>query len=541
MVKILLINYDDFSEHLVSVMPEAMKDISIIPCKIIENTKESEEQWDAIDYSCQIAIINCGKPYHKTLKALTQTEKARMIVVATTPKYTALQMRTLMLEGFDDVIPYKFTFKHLESIVDNYYQNKYNKYFPAPVQISEVDYEKNVNHELISHLIRPNPCHKRTSLQCVNSFTLNENRVFWFARAQFIPDIFYLMQGNIHFIFENLLNTFVFYFEDLYLQNNYRFKYASTQINQQVVFLFSALIQENMQSVYLETSLLLQETIRMFRTQSNYHLVIGISEITENIFDSHILYEEAGIAMDSTFYNNKPQTAIIPFDQQQIYSGIPSGSLQEKINKITTEQNDIKNFRDIFNQLWNIFASNKLDVNYVRKFITTLFNKITFESVSIPYQHKLTIYNNHNIEENIKLICSYAVIGEYLQSIIDDIINLTNSRESKTDLLIASVKLYISKHYSEPIKLQDIADYVHVNPHYLCELFKKHTEIGLFDYILKVRLLNAEALLANTDQKIYTIGQEVGYPEAVSFNRMFKRETGMTPKQYRDALIKNKI
>ena len=44
---------------------------------------------------------------------------------------------------------------------------------------------------------------------------------------------------------------------------------------------------------------------------------------------------------------------------------------------------------------------------------------------------------------------------------------------------------------------------------------------------------NAKLLLLNTNKKIYQIGKEVGYEEAASFNRMFKKYAKISPKQFR--------
>lgn len=81
--------------------------------------------------------------------------------------------------------------------------------------------------------------------------------------------------------------------------------------------------------------------------------------------------------------------------------------------------------------------------------------------------------------------------------------------------------------------LKDASEYVHINPNYLSELFKKQTDTGFFDYLTQVRMENAKLLLLNTNKKIYQIGKEVGYEEAASFNRMFKKYAKISPKQFR--------
>jgi len=58
--------------------------------------------------------------------------------------------------------------------------------------------------------------------------------------------------------------------------------------------------------------------------------------------------------------------------------------------------------------------------------------------------------------------------------------------------------------------------------------------MGISDYIQEQRMKKAKKLLHETNNMISAIAASVGYADANYFTRAFKRETGMTPKKYRE-------
>ena len=145
----------------------------------------------------------------------------------------------------------------------------------------------------------------------------------------------------------------------------------------------------------------------------------------------------------------------------------------------------------------------------------------------------MMMYFRHDIDMVLSMISSFDKIGVYLSLMIDELLYSSSREQEGANKVISDVKQYISKYYNKQITLKDASEYVHINPNYLSELFKKQTDTGFFDYLTQVRMENAKLLLLNTNKKIYQIGKEVGYEEAASFNRMFKKYAKISPKQFR--------
>lgn len=103
-------------------------------------------------------------------------------------------------------------------------------------------------------------------------------------------------------------------------------------------------------------------------------------------------------------------------------------------------------------------------------------------------------------------------------------------------VVIDQVENYISGHLSEDLSLTRLADMVHLNKTYLSKLYKQATGVGLSDYILEIRLTASKELLLRSQMKIQDITMLVGLESAAYFARLFRKATGMTPKEYRESI-----
>ena len=92
---------------------------------------------------------------------------------------------------------------------------------------------------------------------------------------------------------------------------------------------------------------------------------------------------------------------------------------------------------------------------------------------------------------------------------------------------------YISQHYSEPLTLNIVANQVHLNASYFSTLFKKEMGMSFKEYLNQVRIEESKRLLANSSFSIIDIAVSVGFEDQSYFSKVFKKYTGITPKQFR--------
>lgn len=111
-------------------------------------------------------------------------------------------------------------------------------------------------------------------------------------------------------------------------------------------------------------------------------------------------------------------------------------------------------------------------------------------------------------------------------------------RESRR---IGKVKEYISRHYREEIKLEDLAAQVAMSPSAFSRFFKQRTGRGPVDYIIDVRLGAAARMLVDTTTSVSEICYSCGFNNLSNFNRTFKARRGYTPRDFRALFTKNRV
>lgn len=104
---------------------------------------------------------------------------------------------------------------------------------------------------------------------------------------------------------------------------------------------------------------------------------------------------------------------------------------------------------------------------------------------------------------------------------------------SKSNEITKKAIRYISKNFTRNLTLDDVANHVHLNSAYFSTLFKQSTGSSFKEYLNMVRIEESKRLLANTDYSIIDIALATGFEDQSYFSKVFKKYTGLTPKQYR--------
>lgn len=87
--------------------------------------------------------------------------------------------------------------------------------------------------------------------------------------------------------------------------------------------------------------------------------------------------------------------------------------------------------------------------------------------------------------------------------------------------------------FSEPLKLKNIAQELHINSSYLSRLIASETGISFSACLSYVRINHAKKLLQSTDLSVEEIGEKCGFCNASHFVKLFHNNENMTPLQYR--------
>lgn len=160
----------------------------------------------------------------------------------------------------------------------------------------------------------------------------------------------------------------------------------------------------------------------------------------------------------------------------------------------------------------------------------------------------IVVLSGHDLFEYARELLSYQVAGYILKSekqavlmeLMRSIKERLDARERVEQDIVSRAQQYVSEHFATA-NLRNAAAYVHVSVPYLSRTFKDRSGMNFNAFLLDVKLRRAEKLLENRDRRIHEIAEELGYADTQSFNRVFKKATGMTPKEYQKNTHRNTL
>lgn len=98
---------------------------------------------------------------------------------------------------------------------------------------------------------------------------------------------------------------------------------------------------------------------------------------------------------------------------------------------------------------------------------------------------------------------------------------------------ISEVIRYINAHFTEPLRLGELADQFFISSYYLSRMFKEITGFAFSDYVILTRIKEAQRLLRESDRSITDIAAAVGFENFSHFGKTFKKITRISPRDYR--------
>jgi two-component system response regulator YesN len=125
----------------------------------------------------------------------------------------------------------------------------------------------------------------------------------------------------------------------------------------------------------------------------------------------------------------------------------------------------------------------------------------------------------------------------WLEKIRDGCCEILNQqRKNYKSKVVREVQAYIRKNLSKRLTLNDIAAVFNFSPGYLSQLFSKYAETGFVDFVTMARIEAAREMLANSDAKVFEIAEKLGFGNALYFSKVFKKMTGLSPREFQGKL-----
>ncbi|WP_028547284.1 helix-turn-helix domain-containing protein [Paenibacillus sp. UNC451MF] len=135
--------------------------------------------------------------------------------------------------------------------------------------------------------------------------------------------------------------------------------------------------------------------------------------------------------------------------------------------------------------------------------------------------------------QQLKECCTLEEYKQVFRDMFHLAVSLITEKKGESDPIITFVMDLLHTKYGEELSLDYLADKLNMSSAYLSVYIKEKTGTNFSDHLNDIRIRKAQELLSSTDTSINDVGQQIGYRNITSFNRMFKKWTGMTPSEYR--------
>ncbi|MBC5628299.1 helix-turn-helix transcriptional regulator [Clostridium sp. NSJ-6] len=146
--------------------------------------------------------------------------------------------------------------------------------------------------------------------------------------------------------------------------------------------------------------------------------------------------------------------------------------------------------------------------------------------------------NNHYASNTFKINTLSMILVILNRVVIESM--MPEKKFCKKGLRLDHVFTYVNAHLTEDISLDKLSEDLFFSKYYILHEFKKKTGISLYKYIIKRKLEYSKTLI-ESGMPIKEVYHHCGFGDYSNFFKVFKREYGLTPKQYYNQVINKNI
>jgi len=254
-------------------------------------------------------------------------------------------------------------------------------------------------------------------------------------------------------------------------------------------------------------------------------IAVGISTISTDCENIAKLIKESDIAASKLFLDG--ERGIFKYKQKL---HIVKPFIDEISSSI--EKKDFEQMDGIMSSVIHAFEHHQLGMGEV----AFLWNQVVSVLVSTSYEElkdmEFEFLNYIELKErfeNFDSLCSFlSDTFTYLKQLNDQSII-----EGDIHSYFAQMIKYIDNHFQNRLYLKELSTKFYINQVYCCQLFKKNLGKTFSEYVTDLRMSKACELLRHTELSVEEIASEVGYFDYYYFNKVFKKQCGITPAKFR--------
>ncbi|MZQ85550.1 helix-turn-helix domain-containing protein [Paenibacillus sp. 5J-6] len=276
---------------------------------------------------------------------------------------------------------------------------------------------------------------------------------------------------------------------------------------------------------------LLSELKQVFDHDKEFGIVtIAVTSVYTESTQLTTAYKEAEALIEERLLVNETQLIL---ERRALPVSIGLSPDQEKELETQLREGNTQQLVALMERLFARWRSKELTAAILYRFAESLADKIRNAIASHPVDTDRLAFLYGKAGECIQSSSTVAELEQLLLEWVTLASEAVREKKEEKYPITSFVMDYIQEHLSEEIYLDVLADKLKMSSGYLSSYFKAKTGKNIVDYINETRIAKASDLLADSRIKIHDAAKAVGYQNITSFNRMFKKYTGVTPSEYR--------
>ena len=300
----------------------------------------------------------------------------------------------------------------------------------------------------------------------------------------------------------------------------------------QIVFIVKGEHEAAVREAAYETAQILRHELKRYLSMD---VSVGIGSIVDRVGELQKSYADARSVFGSglIFQGNK----IIGYDDLK-HDRITQKPIMS-LNVPLAEQLRHASRKDLPQILDNYFkevSDESLDSHLLRFYLLT--DLIVTASRLTKDKGEVQRLVPENTQQVFSLASSFEECRSFAVDLLTEMISLLSASSSiPYGQEIRNAREYIDVHYSDPdISLHTVSQQVGFSPSHFSAVFSQETGETFIEYLTKRRIEAAKILLTDRKNKLHEIAPAIGYNDPHYFSYVFKKNTGMSPKEYRNSL-----
>lgn len=200
-------------------------------------------------------------------------------------------------------------------------------------------------------------------------------------------------------------------------------------------------------------------------------------------------------------------------------------------NKI--KENQFASIPRQINDLVELIEKEKILQKQLFQFLLDMYYAIIYK-LQQSTSNVIKIVEGDRYFDQLESLETFDQLKNWLINLLNEIVKVTPHHDVAPKHLIPMIKTWIANFHSTNITFQQFADEHHVSVSYLSREFKEQTAMTFSEYLTDVRITKAKELFDKGMERTAEVGALVGYQDPKHFRTVFKKVTGMTPKDYKN-------